>query len=130
MKKCSNPKCIHKEELQPLSNFHKRKACKKDGLMTQCKDCRRETERKRLSEKMKNPKYRKKRNEKAKENYRKNPEKFRESNKKWNKKNINYKKEWEKNNKDKRKIINERYKNKKKLKENATTKTNKRQNER
>lgn len=39
MKKCSNLKCIHKEKLQPLSNFHKFTKSK-DGLQPRCKHCR------------------------------------------------------------------------------------------
>lgn len=38
MKKCSNPKCIHKEKMQPLSNFSKH-PLSPDNLQYKCKNC-------------------------------------------------------------------------------------------
>lgn len=40
-KLCKNEKCIHGNELQPLSNFYKNRN-HRDGLMDTCKDCDKE----------------------------------------------------------------------------------------
>jgi hypothetical protein len=73
VKKCSNPKCIHEGKLQPLSNFHRNKINKKDGLRTQCKDCRNKKEKERNIIKMQNLEYREKINKRKREWYKNHP---------------------------------------------------------
>ena len=79
LKTCTKCK---KEYIATLEFFYKQKKGK-DGLLSQCKNCRRE--------------YSKKYNEE-------NPEKYKENTKKWQEKNKEYLKEWRKKNKENRKI--------------------------
>jgi len=51
MKKCTNPNCKHKDELQPLTNFYKQRPMA-DGLSNECIDCKK-VRQKKWSEKKK-----------------------------------------------------------------------------